>query len=391
MITVDDIKKNSLLTIKGNNYQVISQSLYTTVENKNEIYWKFKLDKNKILVIIPFEEIIYFGNEINDTNSVSFSSNRFEYLGEKFSKITNGNQIYLNTLFGTPIEKNCIFTDFENEDKTKIISLAILDDNKRSDIYAEYLQKDDIKILKQTVLITGASRGIGATTAKVFASHGYHILLNYRTRKEEAEILKQELEQEYKIEVTLLQGDISKEEIVKKMYETVFEKYEKLNVLVNNAAITKDDMIEDKTGIDFNQVIENNLTGTFLMSKYFGKKMKEQKEGKIINISSTNAINTYEPYSIDYDASKAGIISLTHNFAVHLAPFVKVNCIAPGWTNTENNRNLTIDYIKSETEKILLKRFAEPKEIANVIYFLSSEEANYINNEVIRVDGGIKA
>ncbi len=391
MKILENITNKCMIKIHDNFYKVLSKSQYVTHENNQEIYFKLNLNKNKILVILPSEEVIYFGDEIIDTNTFSLNSDSFEYNNEVYEKMANGNQIYLNTSFGEPLEKNCIFTDFENKTQTKIISLGVLEDNKRSDIYAEYIQETDIEILPLTVLITGASRGIGAATAKVFANHGYHILLNYRSRKEEAENLKQELEEEYKIEVTLLPGDISKEEEVQKIYETVFLKYESLNVLVNNAAITKDDIIEDKTAKDFNQVIANNITGTFLMCKYFGKKMKEQKTGKIINISSTNAINTYEPHSIDYDASKAGIISLTHNFAIYLAPYVNVNCIAPGWTDTENNKHLTEDYIKSETEKILLKRFAKPQEVANVIYFLASDEANYINNEVIRVDGGIKA
>ena len=242
--------------------------------------------------------------------------------------------------------------------------------------------------MNKIVLITGAARGIGAATATVFARHNYHIVINFHTRKEQAEKLKESLEQEYGVEVSLFQADVSKEEEVKNMYQFVMEKYGKIDCLVNNAATTLDNNLEEKTAKDFNHVIHTNLTGPFLTCKYFGEKMKEQQYGKIINVSSTNAFDTYEPYTIDYDASKAGLIALTHDFAVHLAPFVNVNAVAPGWTNTENNSGLMKDYVKEETEKILLKRFAEPEEIANVIYFLATDEAKYINNEVIRVDGG---
>ena len=116
--------------------------------------------------------------------------------------------------------------------------------------------------------------------------------------------------------------------------------------------------------------------------------MKEKGYGKIINISSSNAIDSYYPESCDYDASKAGIISLTHNFALSLAPNVYVNTICPGWVNTNMNDGLTIEQIEKEKKHILLNRFANPKEIANVVLFLLSDEASYINDSIIKVDGG---
>ena len=116
--------------------------------------------------------------------------------------------------------------------------------------------------------------------------------------------------------------------------------------------------------------------------------MLKEQQGSIVNISSNAGLESYYPEGLDYDASKAGLISLTHNLAVKYAPYIRVNCIAPGWINTEMNKNLDEDYIKEEEEKILLNRFAEPEEIAKVVYFLSTEDAKYINNETIRVDGG---
>ena len=116
--------------------------------------------------------------------------------------------------------------------------------------------------------------------------------------------------------------------------------------------------------------------------------MLEKKQGKIINIASSNALDTYYPESCDYDASKAGVISLTHNFALEFAPFIQVNCVCPGWTKTDMNKDLSIDQITEEKKKILLGRFANPEEIAKVVAFLASNKASYVNDSIIRVDGG---
>ena len=116
--------------------------------------------------------------------------------------------------------------------------------------------------------------------------------------------------------------------------------------------------------------------------------IKESKKGKIINISSTNAIDTYYPENCDYDASKAGVISLTHNFAKEFAPHINVNCVCPGWVKTSMNKNLSIDQINEEKKKILLGRFADVEEISKVVVFLASSKADYINDTIIRVDGG---
>ena len=143
--------------------------------------------------------------------------------------------------------------------------------------------------------------------------------------------------------------------------------------------------MEEKTIQDFKNVINVNLTGTFMLSKYIKEVMNK---GSILNIASTNGIDTYYPESIDYDASKAGVISLTHNFAKCYAPNIRVNALALGWVNTDMNKDMYEDFKSKEESKILLGRFADPDEIANVIYFVSSDEASYINNSIIRVDGG---
>ena len=172
------------------------------------------------------------------------------------------------------------------------------------------------------------------------------------------------------------------------MLETIRNLNIEINCLVNNAGIDRDSLFQDKNFEDFETTLRTNLIGPFWLSKKIGKEMYERKQGKIINVTSTNAIDTYYPCSADYDASKAGLVSLTHNLAVQFAPYINVNAVAPGWTNTDMVKELDEEYRSEEEDKILLHRFAEPQEIANVIYFLATEEAKYINNEIIRVDGG---
>ncbi len=242
--------------------------------------------------------------------------------------------------------------------------------------------------MNKTVLITGASRGIGRETAILFAKNNYNVVINYLNNKSLANSLKESLEARYNIKVLTIKADISKEEEVQAMVADAIEEFKKIDVLVNNASIAKDNILELKTKEEFASVININLVGTFLVTKEVSKYMKEERDGVIINVSSTNAIDSYYPYSMDYDASKAGVISLTMNFAVELSPYIRVNAVAPGWVNTDMNKEIDINYKKDLEEKILLNRFAEPTEVAKVIYFLASDDASYINGEVIKIDGG---
>ncbi len=234
------------------------------------------------------------------------------------------------------------------------------------------------------VLVTGASKGIGEATALKFAENGYDVVINYYSDTDSANKVKKNVEK-YGVKCLLCRCDVSNEEEVKNMVDDIINKFGSIDVLVNNAGIANDTLPFEKNVDDFKRVLDVNLIGTYLVSKYV---IKHMKNGSIINISSTNALNQYYPYSLDYDASKAGVISLTHNLAVELSPNIRVNAVCPGWVNTDMNKELDKDYIKDECKNILLGRFAETKEIASVIYFLASEEACYINNSIIRVDGG---
>ena len=241
---------------------------------------------------------------------------------------------------------------------------------------------------KAVCLVTGSSRGIGRSTVLEMAKSGLDVIINYYHHEKEALELKKYILDNYDVQVLCIKCDISVEEEVEEMVNEIVDHFGKIDILVNNASVCRDTLLMDKTVRDFKRILDVNLIGTYLCSKYVGKVMMENKKGKIINISSTNAIDTFYPESCDYDAAKAGVISLTHNLAREFAPFINVNCVCPGWVKTDMNKDLSIEQINEERKKILLGRFAEADEIAKIIVFLASSKANYINDAIIIVYGG---
>lgn len=241
---------------------------------------------------------------------------------------------------------------------------------------------------KKCVLVTGSSIGLGASIIRKYASMGYNTVITYNSHKDEAIELQKEINDKYNTESLVIKCDISKEKDIENLKNEIISKFNKLDVLVNNASIAIDTTFSDKTKENYMKILEINLVGTFLVSKIMSTIMNDNSS--IINISSTNGIDTYYEYSLDYDSSKAGIINLSHNLANYLSPKIRVNTICPGWINTPMNKDMDMEFRKQEEDKILLKRFAEPNEIANLVYFISSEDASYINDSVIRIDGGKK-
>ena len=213
-------------------------------------------------------------------------------------------------------------------------------------------------------LVTGSSRGLGKEIIKKFASEGFEVIINYNKSEKDAYKLADEIGSKSRV----IKCDISNEEEVRDMFDQI----DHLDVLINNAAIADDKDPLEKSALEFNRVLHTNLTGTFLVTKYAIEKMGN---GSIVNISSTNGIDTYYPESIDYDASKAGIISLTHNFAKYLSD-IRVNCICPDWIDTEMNKDMDEIY----KAKI---NFIKPDVLASLVYKVAMNKV--INDQIIKV------
>ncbi|MBF0988870.1 MAG: 3-oxoacyl-[acyl-carrier-protein] reductase [Clostridiales bacterium] len=243
-------------------------------------------------------------------------------------------------------------------------------------------------MMSKVAFITGATRGIGRAIALELAKEGYNIALNYRTENEALETLKKEIS-ELGVECYPVQGDVSKAEDSERMTKEIIEHFEQIDVLVNNAGITKDNLILRMKEEEFTDVINVNLVGTFNITKNVIKYMTKKRYGKIINLSSVVGISGNAGQS-NYAASKAGIIGFTKSIAKELASRnITANAVAPGFIQTDMT-NVLKDEIKEAIEgTIPLKRLGTAEDVAKVVKFLASEESSYITGQVINVDGGM--
>ena len=242
--------------------------------------------------------------------------------------------------------------------------------------------------MNKVALITGSSRGIGKQIAIKLAKNGYNIVVNYINKNEEVEKTIEELKQ-FGIEVLEAQGDISNYEQSEKIVNSTIEKFGQIDVLVNNAGITKDMLIMRMKKEDFTKVIDVNLVGTFNITKNVIPYMMKKRNGRIINISSVVGISG-NAGQCNYAASKAGIIGFTKSLAKELASRnILVNAVAPGFIET-NMTDVLQENVKEEIKKqIPLKRIGTAEDVANAVYFLTSEESSYITGQVLQVDGGM--
>ena len=243
--------------------------------------------------------------------------------------------------------------------------------------------------MKKVALITGASGGIGGETARVYAENGYDVILTYNTGLERAQKLLSELRQKYSGKYGIYHCDMSITSDIEKLVADIEKDYGHVDVLINNAAMSVDRLFGEKTPEEFRKTLDVNVVGVFTLSRLIGNMMSKNKSGSIINISSTNGINTYYPMCVDYDASKSALISLTHNLAMQYAPYIRVNAIAPGFIGTENEiNNMDAEFIEAEKEKIFTHTIGTPRDVADLCYYLS-DKGTFINNTVIRIDGGM--
>lgn len=241
---------------------------------------------------------------------------------------------------------------------------------------------------KKVALITGGSRGIGKKVSEEFAKNGYNLVINYVSDNTNLE----ELEKEFKnlgAKVLFIKTDVTNYEACSEMVNKAIETFGKIDVLVNNAGITKDSLLIRMKEEDFDKVININLKGTFNMTKNVVPFMIKQKEGKIINISSVVGV-VGNAGQANYAASKAGIIGFTKTLAKELASRnIRVNAVAPGFIQTDMTDVLKDNVKENINNQIPLKRMGTPQEVANVVYFLADDLSSYITGQVINVDGGM--
>jgi len=239
-----------------------------------------------------------------------------------------------------------------------------------------------------TAIVTGASRGIGKAIALKLAEEGYNIVINYVNGKESAEEVAKQAES-LGAKVLVIQANISVADEVSNLVNETLKEFGTIDVLVNNAGITRDNLLIRMSEKDFEEVIDTNLKGAFLCTKAVSKPMMKQRKGKIINISSVVGITGNAGQS-NYSAAKAGLIGFTKSIAKELAVRnITVNAIAPGFIETEMTAVLPEKVRDAFLSGVPAGRMGNPEDVANAVAFLASEKANYITGQVLNIDGGM--
>ncbi len=242
--------------------------------------------------------------------------------------------------------------------------------------------------MNKLAIITGGTRGIGKQIALTFAKEGYNIAINYRTENEDLKNTKKEIE-ENNVKCFTFQGDVTNFKDCEQFVKQIVEEFGNIDVLVNNAGITRDTLLMRMKEEDFKQVIDTNLIGTFNVTKNVISYMMKARSGRIINISSVVGISGNAGQT-NYSASKAGIIGFTKSLAKEVASRnITVNAVAPGFIETQMTDVLKDDIKEEIAKKIPLKRMGTPQDVANVVKFLASSDSSYITGQVINIDGGM--
>lgn len=241
---------------------------------------------------------------------------------------------------------------------------------------------------KKNALVTGGSRGIGRATAIELSKEGANVIITYNSNEEKAKEVIKEIEKNG-VKGLAIKADVSSEEDVKSMMKTIKSQFDSIDVLVNNAGVTKDNLLIRMKSEDWDKVINTNLKGVYLCTKAVVRGMMKKRHGKIVNIASVVGISGNAGQG-NYSASKAGVIGFTKSIAKELGSRgINVNGVAPGFVETDMTEVLSEDIKEQSLKLIPLERFAKPEDIANVVVFLCSEKANYITGQIINVDGGM--
>ena len=239
----------------------------------------------------------------------------------------------------------------------------------------------------KVAVITGGTRGIGKAIAKIFAQNGYNLVINYVSENTDIESLEKEIKNNN--EILFVRANVSKFDEAENLIKNAIQRFGKIDVLVNNAGITRDNLILRMKEEDFDSVIATNLKGTFNVTKNAVSYMMKKRTGKIVNISSVVGVSG-NAGQCNYAASKAGIIGFTKSIAKELASRgILANCIAPGFIGTDMTEVLSDAVKENINNQIPLKRMGSPEEIAKAVYFLGGEENTYITGQVLNVDGGM--
>lgn len=237
----------------------------------------------------------------------------------------------------------------------------------------------------KTVIVTGGSRGIGAAIVKELAKNNYNVVLNYNNSVEAAKQIQNELK-ENGINIEIFKADVSKRDEVRELIDFTIKKYNNIDVLINNAGIDQIKLFMDTTDEDWNNIIQNNLTSVFYCSQEVLKNMIHNKKGCIINISSIWGI-IGASCEVAYSASKAAIDGITRALAKEMGPSnIRVNSVAPGFVETDMNKDIKLEEIKEIENEIPLGRISKPEEITKSIKWLIEDE--YVTGQVISVNGG---
>ncbi len=240
----------------------------------------------------------------------------------------------------------------------------------------------------KNVLVTGASRGIGAEIAKVLAGYGLKVWINYKSSAEAADRVKEEIEANGG-DAAVIGFDVSDEKAFVEAVKTIIDSDGELSYLVNNAGITNDKLAMRMSVEDFKKVIDANLTSTFVGCREALKVMSKKRFGAVVNVASVVA-EAGNMGQANYVASKGGVIAMTKTFALEgAARGIRFNSVTPGFIDTDMTKDLPEKVKEEMLKRIPLKRFANPKEVANAVAFLLSDEASYITGETLKVNGGM--